>query len=101
MNKNSWAVVADSAIVQMIHDSLASPKGCLFTYRSAATGDVDLPAACKVLSIFWSAVRMEFPEAWGLPPSRSRLMHGAGIRAMGRVMDHVMNGLDVEDPRAP
>lgn len=28
-------------------------------------------------------------------------MHGAGIRAMGRVMDHLMKGIDAEDPGAP
>jgi len=98
--KGQAAVVADSAIVQMIHDSLGSPKGCLFTCRSAATGKVEFAAVCRILTTFWSAVRMEFPEAWGLPPTRSRLMHGAGIRAMGRVMDHVMKGVDVEDARA-
>src|SRR5207249_4098731 len=50
-----------------------------------------------VLLIFWNAVRAEFPEAWGLPPSRSRLMHGAGIRAMGRVMDQVMKMVDLKE----
>jgi DGQHR domain-containing protein len=94
------AVVADTAIVQMIHDSLLSPKGCLFTYRNTATGTVDVAGIRAVLVTFWNAVREEFSEAWGLPPSRSRLMHGAGIRAMGRVMDYVMKGIGPIDSRA-
>ena len=77
-----------------------SPKGCLFTYRNVATGIVDLAGISRVLAIFWDAVRAEFPDAWGLPPTRSRLMHGTGIRSMGRVMDHVMKGIDAEDRRA-
>jgi DGQHR domain-containing protein len=94
------ARIADAAIVQMIHDSLSLPKGCLFTYKNAATGSVDVTGVRKVLITFWTAVAAEFPEAWGLPPTQSRLMHGAGIRAMGRVMDYVMRGVDVEHPRA-
>ena len=92
------AVIADAAIVQMVHDSLMSPRGCLFTYRNVATGTQDLAGIREALLIFWNAVRGEFPDAWGVPPSRSRLMHGAGIRAMGRVMDQVMKGGDSGGP---
>jgi DGQHR domain-containing protein len=90
------AVVADTGLVRMIEDSLSSPLGCLFTYRNLATGTVDLAGLRRVLVVFWQAVRDEFPQAWGLPPSRSRLMHSAGIRAMGRLMDRLMVGIDVE-----
>jgi DGQHR domain-containing protein len=94
------AVVADTAIVQMIQDSLSSAKGCLFTYRNVGTGAVDLAGIRRVLLTFWNAVHDEFPEAWGLPAARSRLMHGAGIRAMGRVMDHLMKVVDADTPGA-
>jgi hypothetical protein len=70
-----------------------SPKGCLFTYKNSATGTVDVSGMRDVLLLFWNAVSAQFPDAWGLPPTRSRLMHGAGIRAMGRVMDHVMRSV--------
>jgi DGQHR domain-containing protein len=99
-DRRSGAVVADTAIVQMIHDSLVSPKGCLFTYRNTATGMVDVLGSRTILFTFWDAVRSEFGDAWGLPPTRSRLMHGAGIRAMGRVMDYVMKGVGPIDSRA-
>ena len=94
------AVVADAAIVQMVHDSLMSPRGCLFTYRNVATGTLDLAGIREALLTFWNAVQAEFADAWGLPPSRSRLMHGAGIRAMGRVMDQVMKGAEPSIPSA-
>ena len=52
------------------------------------------------LLLYWNAVRDTFPQAWGKPPSQSRLMHGAGIRAMGRVMDRVMASIDARQPGA-
>jgi DGQHR domain-containing protein len=90
------AVVADTAIIRMIEDSLSSTLGCLFTYRNLATGEVDVDGLRRVLLVFWRAVRDEFPEAWGLPPSRSRLMHSVGIRAMGRLMDRVVASVDMD-----
>ena len=42
-----------------------------------------------ILDNFWSAVAEVFPDAWNKPPRRSRLMHGAGIIAMGYLMDAI------------
>ena len=39
---------------------------------------------------FWTEVKRAFPQAWGLPPEQSRLMHSAGIAAIGALMDHLM-----------
>jgi DGQHR domain-containing protein len=83
------AVVADTAVIRMLQETLTSPTGCLFSYRNLATGDLDVDGARELLLTYWSAVRDTFPEAWGLPPTQSRLMHSAGIRAMGRLMDRV------------
>jgi DGQHR domain-containing protein len=94
------AVVADTAIVQMVQESLSHPKGVLFTYRNVSTGAVDVEGIRRVLLAYWNAVREEFPDAWGLPPTKSRLMHGAGIRAMGRLMDRVMATIDPSHPKA-
>ena len=30
-----------------------------------------------------------FPEAWGMSPKKSRLMHGAGVASMGHIMDAI------------
>jgi len=93
-------VVSDTAVVAMLSESLNSPSGCLFPYRNIATGETDFPAIRRLLLIYWSAVKAVFPEAWGFPPTRSRLMHGAGIQSMGRLMDRVMSGVDVSGKRA-
>jgi DGQHR domain-containing protein len=89
-NQRKDAVVADTGVIKMLEESLKSPTACLFAYRNVATGELDLDGARKVLVTYWNAVRRTFPLAWGLPPTQSRLMHSAGIRAMGRLMDRVM-----------
>jgi hypothetical protein len=42
-----------------------------------------------ILIDYWAAVRQTFPKAWGKPPSESRLMHSAGIAALGDLMDRI------------
>jgi hypothetical protein len=44
----------------------------------------------NVLLQFWAVVKETFSEAWGKPATQSRLMHAAGIQAMGALMDQVM-----------
>jgi DGQHR domain-containing protein len=87
------AVVVDTSLVKAIEESLQSPSGCLFPYRNIATGETDVDGIWQVLTTYWTAVKTVFPEAWGKPPTQSRLMHGTGIRAMGRLMDRVMPGI--------
>lgn len=87
------AVIKDTPLLLAIEESLTTPSGCLYSYRNLATGETETEEIRDVLFLYWDAVRGTFPDAWGKPPRESRLMHGAGIRAMGRVMDHVMRGL--------
>jgi DGQHR domain-containing protein len=94
------AVVAALSVVKMIQESLFSPWGCLFTFHNLATGETDYAAIHHVLCTYWKGVKNSFAEAWGLPPTQSRLMHGAGIRAMGRLMDRVMSRIDPNTPGA-
>jgi len=88
-------VIADNSLVEAIKESLESPAGVLFPYRNMAAGTTDTEGIRDVLFVYWSAVRGVFPEAWGLPPTRSRLMHGVGIRSMGRLMERVMPHVDM------
>jgi DGQHR domain-containing protein len=100
IDQKKRAVVADTSIIKMIQDSLSTPSGCLFAYRNIATGETDFDRIWATLMAFWTAVKRSFPEAWGKPPSKSRLMHGTGIRAMGRLMDRIMNSVDLRDRNA-
>jgi hypothetical protein len=82
-------VVVDTAIVKAIERSLRPPFGALCQYRHSDGGS-DTNAMHATLVQYWMAVRDTFPEAWGLPPSESRLMHSVGIQAMGALMDPIM-----------
>ncbi|MET7331799.1 DGQHR domain-containing protein DpdB [Nonomuraea sp. NPDC005650] len=99
--KQSGAVVTDTGIVDMIQESLTSPSGALYPYRDIGRGETDFDGIIQALFIYWAAVRETFPDAWGKPPEKSRLMHGAGIRAMGRLMDRILGTVDPMRSDAP
>jgi DGQHR domain-containing protein len=80
-------VVKDNSLLRMIENSLSD--GALFRFRDPVSGQCDTDKAAAVLKHFWAAVQTAFPKAWGLPPKRSRLMHGAGVIALGFVMDAI------------
>jgi DGQHR domain-containing protein len=88
------AVIADASVVKMLQESLTSPTGCLFPYRNIAVNSTDMDGIWAVLMVYWRAVKHVFSDAWGKAPAKSRLMHGTGIRAMGRLMDKVMASIN-------
>ena len=88
---------SDTTIIKILQDSLSSPSGCLFRYRNIATGELDWTGARQVLFLYWQAVKETFPEAWGLVPTKSRLTHSVGLRAMGRLMDRVMLSVNPDE----
>lgn len=88
-------VITDTVIIKMLEESLTQASGCLFPYRNIATGECDHNAIWHMLISYWSAVKETFPNAWGLPATKSRLMHGVGIRAMGKLMDRVLSSVNV------
>lgn len=50
----------------------------------------NLQSLVDVLKKYWTAIREVFPQAWGLTPKQSRLMHGAGVWAMMHIMDTIL-----------
>jgi DGQHR domain-containing protein len=94
------AVITDTSLVEAMKESLTSPSGCLFPYRNLSSGETDLAGIWQALVLYWTAVKDTFPDAWGRPPAQSRLMHAAGIRAMGRLMDRIMASVDARQPGA-
>jgi DGQHR domain-containing protein len=81
---NPMGVVKDNSLLRMIEHSLSD--GMLYRFRDAAKGP-HLSTMLQVLEAFWGGVHDVFKDAWGLPPKKSRLMHGAGIISLGFVMD--------------
>lgn len=94
------AVITDTSIIKMLQESLSTPSGCLFPYRNLGTGETDFEKIWLLLIAYWGGVKKTFPSAWGKAPAKSRLMHGAGILAMGRLMDRIMSSIDPLDPKA-
>lgn len=88
-------VVTDTVIIKMLEESLTQASGCFFPFRNIATGECDHNAIWHLLISYWTAVKETFPEAWGLTPSNSRLMHGIGIRSMGKLMDRIVSSRNV------
>jgi DGQHR domain-containing protein len=85
----SSAVITDTAIITMIRNSMNNPLGALSPYKSTGREGADVESMYRILLTFWTAVKDVFPEAWGADPRNSRLMHSAGIEAMGVLMDRI------------
>lgn len=98
--KNKEAVVVDTSLLHVIRNSLNSAHGCLYQYRNVATGETDIEAIRRALNLYWSEVKNTFPEAWGKAPNQSRLMHGAGIKSMGVLMDRIMANVHADDKQS-
>jgi DGQHR domain-containing protein len=88
-NGEPKAIITDTAIVNMIRSSLNNPLGALAPYKGAGNDSVDIASMYQLLLLYWGGVKEIFPEAWGKDPKQSRLMHSAGIEAMGVLMDRI------------
>lgn len=87
--------IKDTSVLRMIEASLY--EGALYQYRDPETGVGDVESMLLHLKVFWEVVRTTWPEAWELPPRESRLTHGAGIRALGHLMDSWTEDTSVAD----
>lgn len=88
--KDPTRVVTDSGLVRTLQRQIQQPLGALAAFRSLDGGSTDPNAMYDQVVGFWSEVKQAFPDAWGLPPEHSRLMHSAGIAAIGALMDYLM-----------
>ncbi len=93
------AVITDSAVINMIRNSINNPLGALAAFRLTQNGrdGADLEKMYRLLVNFWSAVKSVFPDAWGCDVRKSRLMHSAGILAMGVLMDRIYARITHQD----
>jgi DGQHR domain-containing protein len=96
MHTNPTGILQDTVIQKMIMNSLEN--GALRELVSQPDG---METSFQLISDFYQAVAETFPEAWDRQtPRSSRLVHGAGIIAMGYVMEHLyftMKARNVED----
>jgi DGQHR domain-containing protein len=83
---NPEGTIKDNSILKMLENSLSD--GVLYRLRDEGN-NADVETMLGVLYSYWRAVAKTFPQAWSLPPKKSRLMHGAGIVSMGFIMDAI------------
>jgi DGQHR domain-containing protein len=80
---NPGGVISDTAIQKVIMNSLND--GIM---RDMILGEKGRERCLKLISEFYRGVQLVFPESWwGHTPKSSRLVHGAGIGALGYVME--------------
>jgi len=81
---NPKGIIRDTILQRLIMNSLSD--GALRLYGS--DNKVLLNQGVKLISEYFHAVQHVFDKDWnGQKPTTSRLVHGAGIQAMGYVMD--------------
>ena len=90
---NPGGTIKDNSILKMLEHSLAD--GVLSRIATeeaegaAGQDDMAVERMLETLKRYWSAVAETWPDAWVLPPKKSRLVHGAGILALGLLMDAI------------
>jgi DGQHR domain-containing protein len=82
-------VIKDTSMLKMLDASISD--GALYRFRDPATGGGNSEAMLDLLFDFWGAVSGVWEDEWDLPPRKCRLTHGAGIAALGYLMDAIVD----------
>ena len=84
---NPHGILTDNSIIRLLENSLSD--GYLYNYRDPITGEGDIKTMTSIVSDYFYAVKEVFEEDWNLPASKTRLNHGAGLAALGYLMDEI------------
>lgn len=84
---STQGLIKDNSVLRMLENSLSD--GVLYRFRDGDSGTPNVASMLGVVKTFWAAAAEVFKGAWGIPPRRSRLMHGAGIVSLGFLMDAI------------
>ena len=90
--------ISQNAVIEVVLNSLK--QGVLSEFSGATIEETDVNSAAKVLALYFKGVQKVWPTAWEGSPKTSRLVHGVGIFAVGRLMDTVMETINIESTRA-
>jgi DGQHR domain-containing protein len=91
------ANISQAAVLDVIQNSIRR-RGVLSRFYTT-DGDSDIEMMAKIVAAYFLGVERVWPDAWDASPRSSRLVHGVGIVAMGRLMDIVMADIDSEGSR--
>jgi DGQHR domain-containing protein len=91
--QKSEAVITDTPLITVIKSSMNNQLGALAPFKANGREGADVETMYRILVTYWSAVKAVFPDAWGKDSRHSRLMHAAGLIAMGVLMDKIYSRL--------
>ena len=92
------ANISQAAVIDAIERSVKR-RGALCP-DSQVVGQADVASMARIVSVYFAGVKRVWPTAWEGSPWSSRLVHGVGIYALGRLMDLIMLEVDATKPRA-
>jgi len=91
--------IQDNSVLRMLSSSLQD--GALYRVSISTPEESKEQVMLDCVSEFWRCVAKAFPEAWNLPPRKSRLSHGVGITSLGYIMDAAYDRhIKTHQPRA-
>jgi DGQHR domain-containing protein len=90
--------ISQASVLNIIETSIR--RGGVLSLYAAEGEEVDAEGMARVVSVFFEGVRRVWRYAWNENPWTSRLVHGVGVAAMGRLMDVVMKEVNASSPRA-
>jgi DGQHR domain-containing protein len=89
--------ISQAAIVEVVRIGTAR-YGILRPFL--ARDGADISRMATAMMSYYEGVRSTWPAAWSQGPWTSRLVHGVGIVALGRIMPAVARGIDLTAPHA-
>ncbi len=93
------ASISQAAVLDAIEGSIRR-GGVLSAHFSAQDQTADVAEMATVMTVFFSGVARVWPAAWEGNPWTSRLVHGVGISALGRLMDEIVPEVNLGSDRA-
>jgi DGQHR domain-containing protein len=91
--------VSQAAVLAVVETSIRR-GGVLSPYYSPDPTAADVAAMAHTLELYFMAVARVWPYAWNESPWTSRLVHGVGITALGRLMEVLIPEVNVTSPLA-
>lgn len=85
-------IIKDNTLIKSINHSLND--GVLFNYTAniiTGSSQPDTEGMISILYAYWGAIATVFKDDWNLPPTKTRLTHGAGIIGLSFVMEELVH----------
>lgn len=85
-------IIKDNTLIKSINHSLND--GVLFNYTAniiTGSSEPDTEGMISILYAYWGAIATVFKDDWNLPPTKTRLTHGAGIIGLSFVMEELVH----------